>query len=127
MMVVDINAQLRAALNYQRLRVEVATHNIAMANVALKAGAESNLLTLPFSVHVEPADMRALRQTNAVTQRVLDATHPYADSAGFVHYPRVDSAHEMATLMSATRAYEANIRAYNSLRLMSLKAFDIGK
>jgi flagellar basal-body rod protein FlgC len=46
---------------------------------------------------------------------------------GMVHYPRVEAATEMATLVSATRAYEANIRAYNSLRAMNLKAFDIGK
>ena len=46
---------------------------------------------------------------------------------GMERYPKLDAAREMATMVSATRAYEANIRAYNSLRAMTLKAFEIGK
>lgn len=126
MFVADINAQLRAALSYQRLRVEVASYNLALANVALKPGV-ADVFTRSLSAHMSLTEASSVAHTNSSTNRVLDASHPYADSAGFVHYPRVDSAHEMATLVSATRAYEADIRAYNCLRLMSLKAFDIGK
>jgi flagellar basal-body rod protein FlgC len=32
----------------------------------------------------------------------------------------------MSTLISATRAYEANVRAFNALRSMELSALDIG-
>jgi flagellar basal-body rod protein FlgC len=69
-------------------------------------------------VSVEFADRAA--------RKVHDPGHPMADAQGFVAYPAVDAATEMVTLMSATRAYEANVAAMNAARTMALKALDIG-
>ena len=44
-----------------------------------------------------------------------------------VHYPAIDLVGEMSTLISATRAYEANVRAFNVLRGMQLEALNIGE
>jgi flagellar basal-body rod protein FlgC len=52
--------------------------------------------------------------------------HPYADSHGYVRYAGVDTAAEMVTMMSAIRAYEANVAAMNTTRQMVLKALEIG-
>lgn len=132
----QINDVLRSALAYQRLRVEVASHNLALGNVAIKPGAASPLLNVvPASsfagqlglATAVPVEAGSVEARKAQTRTVLDPQHPYADSNGLVHYPRLDTVREMATLVSATRAYEADIRAYNSLRAMTMKAFEIGK
>jgi flagellar basal-body rod protein FlgC len=50
-----------------------------------------------------------------------------ADANGMVHYPKVDLVAEMGTLVSASRGYEANLRAFNTLRNMLVSAMNIGK
>lgn len=57
----------------------------------------------------------------------FDPNHPDADTAGFVHYPGVDTTTEMINLIKATRSYEANVRAFNATKAMALKALEIGK
>jgi len=49
-----------------------------------------------------------------------------AAADGTVQYPDVDLAQEMTTLMSAQRAYQADIRAFNTLHGMLLKSLSIG-
>jgi flagellar basal-body rod protein FlgC len=57
---------------------------------------------------------------------VLDPGHPQADARGYVSYPGVDPATEMMTMLSASRAYEANVVAMNTARAMAVKALEIG-
>ncbi|MCY1245480.1 Flagellar basal-body rod protein FlgC [compost metagenome] len=57
---------------------------------------------------------------------VYEPGHPMADARGFVAYTGVDAATEMVSLMSATRAYEANVSAMNTSRTLALRALDIG-
>lgn len=122
---------VRFGMAYERARVEVAAHNLAMANVALATDAKSPLQTvsarLDFAGQVGIPNAVVESPARAETRLVHEPTHPLADANGMVHYPKVEPAMEMATLVSATRAYEANIRAYNSLKAMTLKAFEIGK
>lgn len=55
-----------------------------------------------------------------------EPNHPDADKNGFVHYPGVDTTTEMVNLIKATRAYEANVRAFNAAKAMTQKALEIG-
>jgi len=58
---------------------------------------------------------------------VYDPTHPDADANGYVLMPNVDLVKETIDSMAATRAYEANVTAFNAIKLMAGKALDIGK
>lgn len=58
---------------------------------------------------------------------VYEPEHPDADENGYVRIPNVDMVKEMTDSMAATRAYEANITAYNAVKLMAQKALDVGK
>ena len=129
-----------AGMGLERTRVEVASLNLANANtvqasgnagfqplrvVATAAGVFASLVndamapvTLP-TVSVEP--------TGARPRLVHEPGHPLADGRGFVAYPGVDPATEMVTLMSATRAYEANVAALSTARALVLKALEIGR
>lgn len=125
----NVSDVIRAGLTYERTRAEVASYNLAIANVAIQPGALSPLqsVTPPSSFAQQLGLTSLVKQQGNETRVAHDPTHPLADANGMVHYPKLDAAKEMATLVSATRAYEANIRAYNSLRAMTLKAFEIGK
>ena len=54
-------------------------------------------------------------------------SHPDADEDGYVRLPNVEVVQEMVDMMSAYRAYEANITAINTFKDMAVKTLDIGK
>jgi flagellar basal-body rod protein FlgC len=58
-------------------------------------------------------------------REVYDPSHPDANGAGYVQYPNVQIAVEMANLVSAQRAYEANIAVMVSSSRMSEAAQEI--
>lgn len=58
---------------------------------------------------------------------VRDPGHPDADENGYVYMPNVNPVTEMVDMMTATRAYEANVTALNAAKSMALKALDILK
>ena len=49
---------------------------------------------------------------------VYDPTHPDADAQGYVHYPNIEVIKEMVDMMTASRAYEANVSAIKEARAM---------
>ncbi len=56
-----------------------------------------------------------------------DPGNPDADANGYVQMPNVNPVTEMVDLITATRAYEANVNAINATRSMALKALEIGR
>ncbi len=56
---------------------------------------------------------------------VYDPSHPDANEDGIVLYPNINLAVEMINLLSAQRAYEANIDVITSGRRMEAKAMEI--
>ncbi len=53
--------------------------------------------------------------------------HPDANDQGYVAYPDINIMEEMADMISASRAYDANMTALGTTKQMALKALDIGK
>lgn len=51
-----------------------------------------------------------------------DPSHPDANSEGYVAYPNVNPVVEMADLIEATRAYQANVAAFQSAKNMASNA-----
>lgn len=129
MPVESVSAVVQFGLEYERMRLETAARNLAVANVALVPGSKPIVQAVSakgvFAGALPEIDVQS--RQNIETRKVHDPSHPLADSSGMVNYPRIDPAIEMATLVAATRAYEADVRAYNTLRAMTLKAFEIGK
>jgi flagellar basal-body rod protein FlgC len=54
-----------------------------------------------------------------------DPSHPDADEEGYVHYPDVNVAQEMARMTSANRVYEANLSAVEATKSMAQRTFEI--
>ena len=58
---------------------------------------------------------------------VYDPSHPDADEDGYVTQPNINSVTEITNLIDASRAYEANITAFNATKNMLLKGLEVGK
>ncbi|MDR7865450.1 MAG: flagellar basal body rod protein FlgC [Sporomusaceae bacterium] len=58
---------------------------------------------------------------------VFDPKHPDANADGYVSMPNVNVVAEMVDMMTATRAYEANVTAVNAAKGMATKALEIGR
>lgn len=116
----------RAGLDYERMRMDAASRNIASANVPLAPGAVAAAAQAPdFASKLAESNGLSADPLPA-TRTVHDPDHPMADAQGRVHYPAIDLVSEMTTLMTASRGYEANVRAFNLLRGMVLRALEIG-
>lgn len=57
---------------------------------------------------------------------VYNPTHPDADEKGFVRFPNINLMEELVNIMSASRAYEANVTALNASKSMLVRALTIG-
>jgi flagellar basal-body rod protein FlgC len=58
-------------------------------------------------------------------RQVYDPTHPDANEDGVVLFPNVNLSIEMINMLSAQRAYEANIDVITSSKRMGAKALEI--
>jgi flagellar basal-body rod protein FlgC len=136
-----------SALTAERLRMDVISNNIANANTTrtLKGGPyiRQRVVFAPrfdpvatFSPMVAtmtpeglPVGVRvtSIAQDPAPSRMVYDPGHPDANVEGYVAYPNVNVVNEMVDMISASRAYEANITVFNATKSMALQALTIGK
>lgn len=140
-----------SALTAQRLRMDVISSNVA--NAETTRGQYVNGEWVPYRrkmVIMEPMGGNSFQsQLNhllgkgsqsaegvKVTRIVEDSTpfkrvynpfHPDADQEGYVRLPNVDMLKEMVDMVSASRAYEANVTALNATKSMIMKAMEIGR
>lgn len=121
----------RAGLSYERLRMDAASRNIAAANMPIAPDAMATEAQVvggsdDFAAQLEGDAGFEIRQSPVATRTVQDPASPFADAHGMVHYPAIDMVQEVTTLLTASRGYEANVRAFNLLRAMAMKANEIG-
>ncbi len=60
-------------------------------------------------------------------REVYQPGHPDANDDGMVLYPNVQVHEEMADLISASRAYEANMSVIRTSRMMAVQTLNMGK
>lgn len=129
-----------AALEAERTRLDVISENIANANTT--HGADGK----PYQRKVvvfETALQQALDANNgtqtpllrvariAKDQRppleIYEPGNPDADENGMVAMPNINIHEEMADLIAASRAFEANLAVVKNARTMALQTLAIGK
>jgi flagellar basal-body rod protein FlgC len=64
-------------------------------------------------------------EDDAAARRVYDPGHPDADQQGYVSLPNVNPVTEMVDLISASRAYEANVTAMQTAKHMFTKTLEL--
>jgi flagellar basal-body rod protein FlgC len=103
---------------YQPSRAVATSGALPSFGARFDAAQSQALLHAPRDVRLEPLQ--------ATPRLVHEPGHPQADERGFVAYPGVNHAGEMVNLVSALRAYEANVVAMNAAKTMALKALELG-
>jgi flagellar basal-body rod protein FlgC len=127
-----------SGMSAERLRMEVVANNIANANSTRSAnGGPYRRQDVVFAAVLGdvrgPGGVPVLGGVQAVERvedpsplnRVYQPGHPDADADGFVLMPNVQLPIEMVNLMTAARAYEANLRAAQTFRQMNEQALGL--
>ncbi len=66
-----------------------------------------------------------IREDSRPPKLVYDPSHPDADKNGYVAMPNINVVEEMTNMIAATRAYEANVTAFNASKSMYMQALQI--
>lgn len=132
-----------SALAAQRVRMNVIAENLANAEVTRTAsGGPYRRKEVVFGAH-DPSpferllnvsdgasggvEVMGIVESQARPIQVYNPAHPDADANGYVAMPNISPVMEMVDLISASRAYEANITAIQTAKSMAAKALEIGR
>jgi flagellar basal-body rod protein FlgC len=128
-----------SGLSAERTRVNLASSNLANAETTRTAGGGPYRRLDPVfqavALETTPGGQAAphavevaqIVQDNGAGRRVYSPGHPDADGEGFVTFPDVNPVHEVVNLMSASRGYEANVTAIETLKQMAQRGLDISR
>ena len=138
-----------SALSAERLRMDVTAENLANANTTRgangaayrrkvvvleqQAGTGQNSFGNQLASAMsrgggsKPGGVQvaAIAEDTTPNRRVYDPGHPDADQQGYVEMPNVDSVSEMVDLISASRAYEANVTAMQAAKTLFAKTLEL--
>jgi len=76
---------------------------------------------------VKGVALKEVVEDNEGVKKVYNPSHPDADKQGNVEMPNVNVVMEMTDMITASRAYEACVTAFDATKNMALKTLDIGK
>jgi flagellar basal-body rod protein FlgC len=127
-----------SALAAERVRMDVISQNIANANTshgldgkpyqrqqvvfeavlknAQANGSGSSTLSIP-----------RIEKDNRPPRLIFQPNSPEADANGMVAYPDISIPEEMADMIVASRAFEANLAVVKNARAMTMQTLSIGK
>jgi flagellar basal-body rod protein FlgC len=127
------------ALNAQKTRLDMVAQNIANAQTTRTPnGGPYQRQVVSFETELVrhaggsgPA-LQSVRVASISTdrtpgQQVYNPQHPDAGPDGLVTMPNVNLSYEMVDLITASRAYEANLSVAKNARQMAMKTLQIGK
>ena len=133
-----------SGMTAERLRMDVISNNIANANTTrtTEGGAYRRQMVVfeprsgqasfgqTLSRQIDAGDgvrVTGITKDNAPLKLMYDPNHPDANRDGYVEMPNVNIVTEMVDMITASRAYEANVAAVNAAKSMAAKALDIGR
>lgn len=138
-----------SGLTASRLRMDVISENISNAETTRTAeGGPYRRKMVVYQCADTPGTFRSMLadQTSADGETVprgvkvtgiaedqtpfsveYDPSSPDANAQGYVEKPNVDLIQETTDMMAASRAYNANLTAFNTMKDMAAKALELGK
>ena len=134
-----------SGLTAQKFRMDVISQNIANAEVtrtengtpyrrkmvvlSSMKGENSfrDALDKATTVKAGGVQVQSIIEDQSPLVPVYNPNHPDADEEGYVMMPNVNTAQEMIDMLGASRAYEANVTAFNATKAMAMKALEIGR
>jgi flagellar basal-body rod protein FlgC len=131
---VDITS---GALTAQKMRLDIVAQNIANAQTTRTPEGgpyqrkiisfENELVKRVGGASLETVSVSGISNDKSPGEAVYNPQHPDAGPDGTVMMPNVNLAFEMVDLITASRAYEANLSVVKNARSLAMKALEIGK
>lgn len=130
------------ALAAQRVRMNLIAENLANAEVTrtpsgqpyrrkgvMLGARETSAFDGFLNARLTPGGVEVLKivENPAPPNMVYNPSHPDADTKGYVAMPNINPVVEMVDLISASRAYEANVAAIQLSKSMVMKTLEIGR
>jgi flagellar basal-body rod protein FlgC len=131
---IDITSSALAA---QKTRLDIVAQNIANAQTTRTPGGgpyqrqqvnfETELISRTDGSPLQSVQVASITPDPTPGQTIYDPQHPDAGPDGNVRMPNVNLAYEMVDLITASRAYEANLSFAKDARELAMKTLEIGK
>ncbi|MHB1667292.1 MAG: flagellar basal body rod protein FlgC [Thiomonas sp.] len=127
-----------SGLNAESYRLNVVASNLANANSATSSNGqpyrtrEVVFTAQPLYGPGVPAGVSGVQVAGVVEKPgpmklVYDPGNPLADKQGYVAYPNVNPVDEMVNMISASRAYQADVNVMNTTKNLLLKTLALGQ
>lgn len=129
----DVMEVLASSLSTTRTRVNTIASNIANAETTrtedggpykrkdvvqvAKSNASKFASALDRATLSKP-EVLAVVEDQSAPKKVFEPGHPDADKEGFVSYPNINMVETMTNMISASRLYQANVTAIETVRRM---------
>lgn len=137
----DAMAVSASALAAERTRIEAAISNLANAEstrgpdggpyrrreVILAADPVNSFDAAMGRASAVGVRVAGIVEDDAPFQQRYQPSHPDADAAGFVSLPNINPAEEVVDMMSAARAYQANLAAIGLVRDLVRQSLELGR
>ena len=129
-----------AALEAERTRLDVISENIANAHttrgpdgkpyqrqVVVFESTLQQALGADNAAQTPTLQVSRIEKDNRAPIMTYEPGHPDADANGMVAMPDINVHEEMADMIAASRAFEANLAVVKNARAMALQTLAIGK
>ena len=125
------------ALTAQKIRLDIVAQNIANAQTTRTPEGgpykrkvisfQNELVKHAGGVALQTVNISSITDDKSPGQAVYNPQHPDAGPDGTVVMPNVNLAFEMVDLITASRAYEANLSVVKNAKQLAMKTLQIGK
>lgn len=132
-----------SGLTAERLRLDLIANNLANVNTTRttrggpykrqvpvfleRLQGEKDALTNRFRLQKAGVEVNFIWEDPEPPRLVYDPSHPDANEGGYVAYPNINVVNEMIDLITASRAYEANLTTLEAAKNMAQRALEIGR
>jgi flagellar basal-body rod protein FlgC len=131
---------ISAALDAEQTRLDVISQNIANVNtthgvdgkpyqrqVVVFESALQHAVNSDGGAQMPPIQVAKIETDKRPALQIYDPGNPDADNNGMVSMPNINVDEEMADLISASRAYEANLAVAKNAHSMAMETLSMGK
>jgi flagellar basal-body rod protein FlgC len=130
-----------SGLAAQRAKLDIITSNLANVNttrtpeggpyrkktIALATEDVTGNFDSTIKEAVKSVRIDEVKEDANSIKMVYEPSHPDADTKGYVAMPNINIMSEMADLITASRAYEACVTAFESTKNMTMKTLEMGR
>jgi flagellar basal-body rod protein FlgC len=125
------------ALSAQSVRLNTIASNLANAEVVASSAEQAYRGRYPVFSSVMNSELGERGAASVRVDRIVESevparkeyspSHPQADDEGYIYLSNVNSAEELANMISASRSYQGSVEAMNTTKQLIMRTLTLGK